>query len=81
MENKGTIISIIVENDTFSVDELKKIVQCIREIEQNKPERHIEVLMGTADKTVKEMEDVLDSAQPGFPFKAVVEFKNEDAEK
>lgn len=81
MENKGTKINISIENDTLSVDELKKIVQCIREIEQNKPERHISVLMDTPEKTVKEMEDVIDSAHPGFPFKAVIEFKNEDAEK
>lgn len=81
MEMKGTKINITVENDAFSVDELKKIVQCIREIEQNRPERHIKVLMDTPEKTVNEMEDVIDSAQPGFPFKAVIEFKNKDAEK
>ncbi len=67
----------ITAGDTLSVDELKKIVQCIREIEQNKPVRHINVLMDTPEKTVKEMEEVTDSVKPGFPFKTVIEFKKD----
>ena len=34
-------INISVKDDTFSEDELKKLMQCIREVEQNKPGRHI----------------------------------------
>ena len=55
-EKKRTNVTIAVVNDTLSVKELNKLVQCIREIEQNKPERRINVLMDTPEKTVKEME-------------------------
>lgn len=81
MDNKGTKITISVVQDTFTVDELKKIVQCVREIEQNNPERHINVLMDTPEKTVKEMEAVMDSVKPGFPFKTVIEFGKKDKGK
>jgi len=73
-EKKSTNVTITVENDTLSAKELNKLVQCIREIEQNKTERHINVLMDTPEKTVKEMEEILDCINPVFPFKTVIEF-------
>lgn len=67
----------IAAGDTLTIDELKELVQCIREIEQNRPDRHINVFMNTPEKTTKEMEAVIDSVKPGFPFKTVIEYKKE----
>jgi lipoate synthase len=52
-------INISVDNDTLSEDELKKLVQCIREIEQNKPERHINIFIDAPEKTMKEMKYII----------------------
>lgn len=68
----GTEINIYVENGCLSTDELKKLTQCIREIEQNNTDRLIKIWMDTPEKTVKEMEDVIGSVKPGFPHKMVL---------
>lgn len=68
----GTEINIYVENGCLSADELKKLTQCIREIEQNNTERFIKIWMDTPEKTVKEMEDVIGSVKPGFPHNMVL---------
>lgn len=68
----GTEINIYVENGCLSSDELKKLTQCIREIEQNNTERLIKIWMDTPEKTVEEMEDVIGSVKPGFPHKMVL---------
>jgi hypothetical protein len=68
----GTEINIYVENGCLSTDELKKLTQCIREIEQNNTERLIKIWMDTPEKTVKEMEDVINSVNPEFPHKMVL---------
>lgn len=70
-----TEINIKTENGDLTVDELKKFVQCIRDIEQNVPTRHIQVLMNVPEKTVKEMEDVTSSITPGFPFNIIIDLK------
>ena len=67
-----TEINIYVENGYLSIDELKKLTQCIREIEQNDTNRLIKIWMDTPEKTVKEMEDVIESVKPGFPHKMVI---------
>ena len=61
-----------IQNGTLSVDELKKLSQCIRDIEQNKPIRHINIWMNVPDKTIKELQEVNDSISPGFPIKSVI---------
>lgn len=68
----GTEINIYVENGCLSTDELKKLTQCIREIEQNNTERLFKIWMDTSEKTVEEMKDVIGSAKPGFPHMMVV---------
>ena len=68
----GTEINIYIENGCLSTDELKKLTQCIREIEQNDTGRLIKIWMDTPEKTVKEMEDVIGSVKPGFPHKMVI---------
>lgn len=72
-----TEINIKTENGNLTTDELKKLVQCIRDIEQNMPKRHIQVLMNTPEKTVKEMEEVNSSITPGFPINIVIELKKD----
>lgn len=72
-DEDGTKIDIYVDNGCLSVDELKKLAQCIREIEQNNPQRVIKILIDTPEKTVSEMKGVLDSIEPNFPYKLVVE--------
>ena len=68
----GTEINIYVENGCLSADELKKLAQCIREIEQNNTERLFKIWMDTPEKTVEEMKDVMNSVSPGFPHKMVI---------
>jgi len=68
----GTEINIYVENGCLSTDELKKLTQCIREIEQNNTERLIKIWMDTPEKTVEEMKDVIGSVKPGFPHNMVL---------
>lgn len=68
----GTEINIYVENGCLSTDELKKLTQCIREIEQNNTDRLIKIWMDTPEKTVKEMEDVIGSVKPEFPHKMIL---------
>lgn len=68
-------INIAVDNDTFSENELKKLVQCIREIEQNKPNRHIEIWIDSPEKSIKEMTRVITSITPEFPYLKVIEFE------
>lgn len=67
-----TEIIQISTKGSFTDDELKKLTQCIRDIEQNDRSRHIEVFMNLPDKTVKEIEEINDSLEPGLPFKAVL---------
>ena len=68
----GTEINIYVGNGCLSADELKKLTQCIREIEQNDTNRLTKIWMDTPEKTIKEMEDIIDSVKPGFPHKMVI---------
>ncbi len=68
----GTEINIYVENGCLSTEELKKLAQCIREIEQNNTERLIKIWMDTPEKTVEEMKDVIGSVKPGFPHNMVL---------
>lgn len=68
----GTEINIYVENGCLSTNELKKLTQCIREIEQNDTERLFKIWMDTPEKTVEEMKDVIGSAKPGFPHMMVL---------
>lgn len=69
-------ISISTDNDTFSVDEIKKLVQCVREIEQNRPERHIDMWIDSPEKTMKDITEVINSIRPEFPYTKVIEFEN-----
>ncbi len=71
-------INITVNNDTLSEDELKKLMQCIREIEQNKPERHINIFINSPEKTTEEVKNVLSSIKPGFPFIKILKFDKEE---
>lgn len=70
-------INISVDNDTFSEDELKKLVQCIREIEQNIPERHIDIWIDSSEKSMEEFKRVISSIRPEFPYIKVIEFEKE----
>jgi lipoate synthase len=70
-------INISIDNDTLSEDELKKLVQCVREIEQNRQERHIDILIDSPEKTMEEMKRVISSVKPIFPYFKVIEFENE----
>lgn len=75
-EAKKTMeINISVNNDTFSEDEVKKLVQCIREIEQNKPERHINIWIDSPEKNMDEMKRIIASIRPEFPYLKVIELE------
>lgn len=71
-KDTGTEICIYVENGCLSTDELKKLAQCIREIGQNNTDRHIKILIDTPEKTIGEMEDIINSVNPEFLYKTVV---------
>jgi len=66
-----TVIQLSTKG-SFSVEELKKLLQCLREIEQNDPGRHIDIFMNLPDKTVKQIGEVFDSLKPGMPFRAIL---------
>lgn len=70
-------ININVENGTLSNEELKKLVQCIRDIEQNNPVRTIYIWIDAPDKKIEEMKELIDSVKPGFSHKAVFDFRKE----
>lgn len=65
-----TEIIQISTKGSFTDDELKKLMQCIRDIEQNDRLRHIEVFMNLPDKTIEQVGEVYDSV--GLPFKAIL---------
>lgn len=67
-------ISISIDNDTLSEEELKKLMQCIREIEQNKPERHMKIWIDSPEKTMKEVKAIISSINPGLPFVKIIKF-------
>lgn len=71
-------INISIVSDTLSEEELKKLMQCIREIEQNKPKRLINIFINSPEKTTEEVKNVLSSIKPGFPFMKVIPFDKEE---
>ena len=74
-------ITIVVANGALSVDELTKIAQDIRDIEQNNPRRFVTVLFDVPDRTVDELKKIMDSVKPVMPFKTVIEFEKKDKKK
>lgn len=52
IKNQGTTIKITVVNDELSVKEIDKLLQCIREIERNKPGRVINSFLNVSDITI-----------------------------
>jgi lipoate synthase len=74
-DKKYMNINISVTNDTLSEDEVKKLTQCIREIEQNRPERHINIFIDSPEKSVEEMKRIISSIRPEFPYQKVIEFE------
>lgn len=81
MKNKNTSISILIEEDMLSVEELQELVQCIRNIEQNKPKRVIKIFIDTPDKTTKEMKDIFSSIRPKFPYTEIIDFTKDDEKR
>lgn len=82
MEDKKCMnINISIDNDTLSEEELEKLLGCIREIEQNKPERHIDIFIDSPEKGMEEIKRVISSIKPAFPYIKVVEFDNKTREK
>lgn len=77
----STKITILVTNGTLSVEELTKIAQDIRDIEQNNPRRFVTVLFDAPDRTVEEMKKVMDSVKPILPFRTEVKFGKKDKRK
>lgn len=71
-------INISIDNDTFSEEELEKLLQCIREIEQNRPKRHIDIWIDSPEKSMKEIKRVISSVKPEFPYLKVIEFGKEE---
>lgn len=63
----------ISTDDTLSNEEIEKLLQTVRDIEQNKPNRHISVWIDAPDKSVKEMKDMMNSVGPALPYKTVIE--------
>ncbi len=65
-------IKISVENDSFSLGEIEKLIQCIREIEQNNPKRHVEIFLDCPEMTIEDMKRVIQSTKPGFPYMKII---------
>lgn len=71
-------INISIIDDILSEDELKKLMQCVRDIEQNKPERHINIFINSPESTTEEMKELLSSISPGFPFMKIIKFDKKE---
>jgi len=65
-------INISIDDDTLSEDELKKLMQCIREIEQNKPERHMNIWIVSPERTVEDAKALISSIKPELPYVRVI---------
>lgn len=50
----------------FSNEEVKKLLQCLKDIEQNDRSRLISVFMNLGAKRSKELEEVIGSIEPGI---------------
>lgn len=66
-------INISIDGDTLSEDELKKLMRCIREIEQNKPERHMNILIDSPERTIEDAKELISSIKPELPYVRVIE--------
>jgi len=75
LRQKAMEINISIDDDTFSEDELKKLTRCIREIEQNKPERHVNIWIDSPEKSIDEMKRIISSIRPKFPYQKVIELE------
>ncbi len=62
------IIKISTEG-SFSLDELKSLLQCIRDIEQNDKKRHIDVFINCPEKTMVNIDEINDSVDPQLPYR------------
>lgn len=80
LRETSTKIDIYVDNGLLSVEELKKLIQYIREIEQNNAKRVIKIFIDTPEKTVGEMKEIIDNVNPNFPYKMVVELPRQKME-
>ena len=70
----------ITTNGVFTVEELEKLTQCIREIEQNDPNRLIEIFMDIPEKTLDECRKTNNTISPGLPFRYERLFTEEEKE-
>lgn len=61
----------ITVDGTLSNEELKKLLQCIRDIEQNNPMRTIYIWIDALEKKLEELKEVIDSIEPSFAHKLV----------
>lgn len=52
----------------LTLDELKRLLQTVRDIEQNDPSQEIKVWIDAAELGKEEVRKVLASIKPGFPF-------------
>lgn len=73
-----TTIQISTTNGDLTADELKELMQCINEINQNysmlrnRGNRQIAVFTLAPNITLKELEVVTDSLKPGFKLKILL---------
>ena len=70
----------ITTKGVFTTDELNKLTQCIRDIEQNDPKRLIEIFMDTPEKTLEECREMNNSISPGLPLRYEMLFTEEEKE-
>lgn len=68
-------INISIDNDSLSEDELKKLMNCIREIEQNRPDRHMNIFIYSPERTMEDAKALISSIKPELPYVRVVELE------
>ena len=68
-------INISFDSNTLSEEEIKKLIQCVRDIEESKPRRHIKIWVDSPEKTVENIEDIMLAIKPNLPIMRVIGFK------
>ena len=66
------IIQIAIKKGNLKPDELAKLLQCVREIEQKDPTRHLDIWINAPSMTVNELNGALDSITPSLRYRAVL---------
>lgn len=77
IEKRITEISISID-DELTMEEISDLLQCLRDIEQNKPDRLFKIFINSPNRSTEEMKQIFSSIEPKFAHTGVIELKKKD---